>query len=117
MVATAVTAELEKLDLGGRIRPGHSVALTAGSLDYRWMLVGMLVAGIGAGLLNGETTKVGMTVIPAERAGMASGVSGTMRFTGIVLGFAALGVILFSRISTAITTSPSRAPITSPDRR
>jgi MFS family permease len=81
------------------------VALTAGSLDYRWMLVGMLVAGVGAGLLNGETTKVGMTVIPAERAGMASGISGTMRFTGIVLGFAALGVVLFSRISAVITAS------------
>jgi hypothetical protein len=46
-----------------------------------------------------------MTVIPAERAGMASGISGTMRFTGIVIGFAALGVVLFSRIADAITTA------------
>jgi hypothetical protein len=30
-VAAAVTGELEKLDLGKRIRPGHTVALTAGS--------------------------------------------------------------------------------------
>ena len=81
------------------------VALVAGRLDYHLMLAGMLVAGIGAGLLNGETTKVGMTVIPAERAGMASGISGTMRFTGIVLGFAALGVVLFSRISVVITAA------------
>jgi hypothetical protein len=65
----------------------------------------MLVAGVGAGLLNGETTKVGMTVIPAERAGMASGISGTMRFTGIVIGFASLGVVLFSRIAAVITTA------------
>jgi hypothetical protein len=69
------------------------------------MLAGMLVTGMGAGLLNGETTKVGMTVIPPGRAGMASGISGTMRFTGIVIGFAALGVVLFSRISAAITTA------------
>jgi EmrB/QacA subfamily drug resistance transporter len=81
------------------------MALVAGSLDYRLMLAGMLVAGVGAGLLNGETTKVGMTVIPPERAGMASGISGTMRFTGIVLGFAALGVVLFSRISAVITAA------------
>lgn len=81
------------------------VALVAGHLDYHLMLAGMLMAGIGAGLLNGETTKVGMTVIPAERAGMASGISGTMRFTGIVLGFAALGVVLFSRISAVITAA------------
>jgi hypothetical protein len=46
-----------------------------------------------------------MTVIPAERAGMASGISGTMRFTGIVLGFAALGVVLFSRISAVINAA------------
>jgi hypothetical protein len=82
-----------------------SMALCAGSSDTRSMLAGMLLTGVGAGLLNGETTKVGMTVIPAERAGMASGISGTMRFTGIVIGFAALGVVLFSRISGAITTA------------
>jgi EmrB/QacA subfamily drug resistance transporter len=81
------------------------VALVAGSQDYHWMLAGMLVTGVGAGLLNGETTKVGMTVIPAERAGMASGISGTMRFTGIVIGFAALGVVLFSRIASVVTAA------------
>jgi EmrB/QacA subfamily drug resistance transporter len=81
------------------------LSLAAGALDYRLMLVGMLATGLGAGLLNGETTKVGMTVIPAERAGMASGISGTMRFTGIVIGFAALSVVLFSRISAAIATA------------
>jgi EmrB/QacA subfamily drug resistance transporter len=80
------------------------IALVTGS-DYRWTLVGMLITGIGAGLLNGETTKVGMTVIPPERAGMASGISGTMRFTGIVIGFAALGVALFSRIASVITAA------------
>jgi predicted MFS family arabinose efflux permease len=81
------------------------MAVVAGYADPRFMLAGMLLTGIGAGLLNGETTKVGMTVIPAERAGMASGISGTMRFTGIVIGFAALGVVLFSRISGAITAA------------
>jgi hypothetical protein len=81
------------------------MALVAGRLDYRLMLATMLVTGIGAGLLNGETTKVAMTVILPERAGMASGISGTMRFTGIAIGFAALGVVLFSRISAAITTA------------
>jgi hypothetical protein len=44
-------------------------------------------------------------VIPPERAGMASGISGTMRFTGIVLGFAALGVVLFSQISAVMTSA------------
>jgi EmrB/QacA subfamily drug resistance transporter len=97
---TLLTAGLTLVSLGLAF-----MALVAGSLDYRLMVAGMLATGLGAGLLNGETTKVGMTVIPAERAGMASGISGTMRFTGIVIGFAALGVVLFSRISSAIATA------------
>jgi EmrB/QacA subfamily drug resistance transporter len=71
--------------------------------DYLGVLAGMLVAGVGAGILNGETAKISMTVIPPERAGMASGVSGTVRFSGIVVGFAALGAILFSRISSTVS--------------
>jgi hypothetical protein len=33
---------------------------------------------------------------------MASGISGTMRFSGIVIGFAALGAILFQRIDASV---------------
>jgi EmrB/QacA subfamily drug resistance transporter len=68
-------------------------------LDYLEIVTPMFVASIGAGILNGQVAKVGMTVIPVERAGMASGVSGTMRFSGVVIGFAALGAILFQRIA------------------
>ncbi len=78
------------------------MGIEAATLDHFWILAGMLLTGIGAGLLNGETTKVGMTVIPPERAGMASGLSGTIRFTGVVVGFAALGVVLYGRIANVI---------------
>lgn len=67
-------------------------------LSYLAMLPGMLIVGISAGFLNGETAKVSMTVIPPERAGMAAGVGGTIRFAGIVIGFAALGAIMFNRV-------------------
>lgn len=70
--------------------------------NYLALLGGMLLAGIGAGILNGEIAKVSMTVIPPERGGMAAGVGGTIRFSGIVIGFAALGAILFARISSVI---------------
>jgi hypothetical protein len=69
---------------------------------YSPILLPMLVASCGAGILNGETTRVGMTVIPVERAGMASGVSGTVKFSGVVIGFAALGAILYTRVSASI---------------
>ena len=47
-----------------------------------------------------------MSVIPPQRAGMASGISGTMRFSGIVVGFAALGAVLFGRISEVVSAQP-----------
>ncbi|MFK4448277.1 EmrB/QacA subfamily drug resistance transporter [Caballeronia udeis] len=72
---------------------------------YEPILVSMLVASCGAGVLNEETARVGMTVIPADRAGMASGVSGTVKFSGIVIGFATLGAILFSRVEASLTAT------------
>ncbi|SEJ97295.1 MFS transporter [Pseudomonas sp. NFR16] len=78
------------------------LAMQALQFDYASMSAGLLIAGVGAGILNGETAKVSMSVIPPERAGMASGVSGTVRFSGIVVGFAALGAILFSRVSATL---------------
>ena len=75
-----------------------ALAIAAPFLSYVALIAGLVVAGTGAGVLNGEVVKVGMTVIPPERAGMASGVSGTVRFTGIVIGFAALGAVLTARI-------------------
>jgi EmrB/QacA subfamily drug resistance transporter len=77
-------------------------AATVSGLTYGRMVAGMLLTGIGAGLLNGETTKVGMTVIPKERSGMASGVSGTVRFSGLVIGIAALGVVLYGGVADAV---------------
>lgn len=74
-------------------------------LNYLAILPGMLIVGISAGFLNGETAKVSMTVIPPERAGMAAGVGGTIRFAGIVIGFAALGAILFNRVSSVLGDS------------
>lgn len=60
--------------------------------------VGMLVLGSGGGLLNGETQKAIMSVVPRERAGMASGISTTSRFSGILLGFAVLSAVLASSL-------------------
>jgi EmrB/QacA subfamily drug resistance transporter len=72
--------------------------------DYLPILIGMLVASTGAGILNGAIAKVSMTVIPPERAGMASGVSGTVRFSGVVVGFAALGAVLFARVGSSLAS-------------
>lgn len=84
------------------------LSLMARQFSYLQMLIGMLVIGLGAGILNGETAKVGMSVIPPERAGMAAGMGGTVRFTGIVIGFAVLGAILFGQVTSGLSqTLPS----------
>ena len=64
------------------------------SLSFGYFIVSMLVAGTGAGILNGETVKVLQGAVPPERAGMASGLASTTRFIGILVGVAALGAVL-----------------------
>jgi EmrB/QacA subfamily drug resistance transporter len=64
------------------------------ALPYPVFLLGMLVAGAGAGLLNSETAKVLQGAVPAQRAGMAGGLTGTTRFVGLLVGTAAFGAVL-----------------------
>ena len=63
-------------------------------LPYGVFLVAMVIAGCGAGLLNGQTVKVLQGAVPEDRAGMASGLASTTRFIGILVSVAALGAIL-----------------------
>jgi len=64
------------------------------SLPYPAFVLGMLVAGAAAGLLNSETAKVMQGAIPAQRAGMAGGLAATTRFVGLLIGTAAFGAVL-----------------------
>jgi EmrB/QacA subfamily drug resistance transporter len=68
--------------------------LSAMHASYPWFACGMLIAGTGAGLLNSETAKVMQGAVPPQRAGMASGLSATTRFVGLLVGVAALGAVL-----------------------
>ncbi len=83
------------------------MVLAAPHFRYVDMLGGMILAGVGGGVLNSEVVKVGIMVIPPARAGMGSGMSGTIRFSGVVIGFSALGAILVSRISSIVVRDPA----------
>lgn len=78
-----------------------------------WPLVaiGLLVIGSGGGLLNGETQKAIMADVPRSRAGMASGLSTTARFSGILLGFALLSGVLASVTRSILLTGATDAGI------
>jgi fucose permease len=73
--------------------------------SYQGFAFAMLVAGTGAGLLNGETVKVLGGAVSPDRAGMASGISSTTRFIGILFGVAGLGAVLSTVTGDAFMTS------------
>jgi EmrB/QacA subfamily drug resistance transporter len=75
------------------------------------LIVGMAILGSGGGLLNGETQKAIMGTVPRHRAGMASGISTTARFSGILLGFAGLGAVLASGVRAAIQDGMQQAQL------
>ena len=66
--------------------------ITAGS-SWTHLLPGMIVAGIGAGLVNVPLAATAIGIIEPARAGMASGINTTFRQVGTATGVAALGSI------------------------
>lgn len=70
---------------------GNTIAAT-GVMTGNWVILlpGLFIVGSGAGLLNGETQKAIMITLPRDQTGIASGISTTSRFSGILIGFAAL---------------------------
>jgi len=104
VAAPRVTAKLAAIYSGrGLLATGLAIAMTGNilfavfaylHLPYYVFVLSMLVAGCGAGLLNGQTVKVISGAVPENRAGMASGLASTTRFIGILVSVAVLGAIL-----------------------
>jgi EmrB/QacA subfamily drug resistance transporter len=97
-------ASYQILALGLSVVCVGNLVIAWATAESSWPLVvlGMLLLGSGGGLLNGETQKAIMGALPRDRAGMASGISTTARFSGILLGFAILSAILAIRGRTVL---------------
>jgi EmrB/QacA subfamily drug resistance transporter len=78
----------------------------AGEARYGFVALGMVITGLGAGVLNGDTQKAIMACVPPNRTGMASGISTTTRFTAIVGSVGILGAVLAARTRTAFYARP-----------
>lgn len=85
--------------------------------DWSLLALGMFVLGSGAGILNGEGQRAIMATIPRSHSGIASGISTTARFSGILLGFAALNavasaarLIVAAQSAVTPTADQARAP-------
>jgi EmrB/QacA subfamily drug resistance transporter len=66
--------------------------------DWTHLLPGMIVAGIGAGLVNVPLASTAVGVVDPSRAGMASGINSTFRQIGIATGVAVLGAIFAAHL-------------------
>ena len=64
---------------------------------------GLAFAGAGGGLCLTPITSLAMTTVPAERAGMASGIMSAQRALGSTVGFAVLGSILAATLTTTLS--------------
>ena len=65
---------------------------------------GLVFVGVGAGLCLTPITSLAMTTVPAERAGMASGIMSAQRALGSTVGFAVLGSILAATLTVTLST-------------
>ena len=79
--------------------------------DWTHLLPGMVVAGVGAGLVNVPLASTAVGVVEPARAGMASGINSTLRQVGIATGVAALGSILATQASNATVSHLTGTPL------
>lgn len=82
-------------------------AWAVNSGGYIPFALAIAVTGAGAGLLNGDTQKNIMACVPRDRAGMASGMSTTMRFSAIMLAIGVYGALLASHTELLLRNSLS----------
>jgi len=67
------------------------------------LVPGFIVAGLGAGLVNPPLASAAISVVPPQRAGMASGGNSTFRQIGISAGVAALGSVFTTAMQRNLT--------------
>ncbi len=79
--------------------------------SWTHLLVGLIVSGLGAGLVNVPLASTAVGVVHPSRAGMASGVNSTLRQVGYAAGIAALGTVLATEVRSKVVSGLSRTPL------
>lgn len=112
-ISVPLSAKLGRLlVLGGAILQGTgvawSIAVAAGrgdGLTNADLILPLVLAGIGLGLLVVPLLDVALATVPVDDAGSASGALSTFQQVGAALGVALVGVVFFGIIGT--TTDPA----------
>ncbi len=86
--------------------------MTGLSATSSWahLLPGLVIAGLGAGIVNPPLASTAVGVVGPDRAGMASGVSSTFREVGFAIGVAALGSVLAISLQQHLETQLASVP-------
>ncbi len=91
----------------GFVLTGVGVLLMAGitpSDTWTHFIPGLIVAGVGAGLINVPLASTAVGVVEPHQSGMASGINSTLRQVGTATGIAALGSIFSSQVRAGIVS-------------
>ncbi len=94
------------------------VVLIAGTyLHPAIVVLGLTMVGVGSALCLTPITSLAMTSVPADRAGMASGIMSAQRAIGSTLGFAVMGSVLAGWLSLTLDANLARAVPDANERR
>nr|WP_269204170.1 MFS transporter [Motilibacter rhizosphaerae] len=80
------------------------------SSSWTHLLPGLLVAGVGAGMVNPPLASTAVGVVAPHQAGMASGINSTFRQVGITTGIAVYGTVFTSALTDRITSGLASSP-------
>jgi predicted MFS family arabinose efflux permease len=83
--------------------------LDAGSA-WTHLILGMVVGGVGAGVVNPPLASTAVGVVPPQQAGMASGINSTFRQVGTATGIALLGTLFSSGVKNEVLTRTAAVP-------
>ena len=107
---------LRPLLVGGLLTLGVGLLLMRGlepGSDWTDLLVGFVVGGAGIGVISPALAAAMVGVLPAAKAGLASGINNTFRQFGIAAGIAILGAVFQHEITRSVeaTGRPGSAEV------
>ncbi|AHH99136.1 MFS transporter [Kutzneria viridogrisea] len=86
------------------------LALVPLGAGWQTFALGGLISGIGTGLVNGEMSNIAISIVPADRSGMASGINSTMRIVGMTAGFGGIGAVLAAAVTGSLSAAVGAIP-------
>lgn len=118
-VSPLITRVPARVMLGGGLAMiGVGIVMITGldeSDGFTTILPGFVLTGIGSGIVNVVMGDVALSVVPKERAGMASGINDTFRQVGVSVGIAVWGAIFLGSGASRVAELAAGTPAASGD--